>query len=128
MLKELIELFAEKFLFNRKSWVSNQSLPSNLDKAVSIGSVSNKFGEGGSNNLHYVAPADGWVFTFTNDASGVCDTSLNTSSGMHMGVIGNDWVRLCIPVSKGQQVGIYAQSKTGAPVPFGFCPSNGSSD
>lgn len=64
MLKELIELFAEKFLFNRKSWVSNQSLPSNLDKAVSIGSVSNKFGEGGSNNLHYVAPADGWERCF----------------------------------------------------------------
>lgn len=126
MLKSLIQLFAEKFLQSKKSWVSNQSLPSDRANTIVIGSIANKFGENGSGQITYIAPSDGWVFTYTDDASGVCDTSINVSSGLHMGVIANDWVRLSAPVSKGQTVGIYAQSKTGAAIQFGFCPANGS--
>lgn len=127
MLKQLISLFCEKFLLGKKSWVSNQSFPCNSDKVVLLGSISNKFGDIGTDSILYTAPSDGYIFTYTDDALGVCDTSINNySNGMHISVIADDWVRLCLPVSKGQNIGIYAQSKTGSPIPFAFCPSNSS--
>lgn len=50
MLKSLIQLFAEKFLQSKKSWVGNQSLPSSTKVAFTA-----------TNGLEYTAPADGWV-------------------------------------------------------------------
>lgn len=55
MLKQLIQLFAEKFLQSKKEWISNQGYPSkriNLDPNLS----------------EYVPPSDGW-FGFYKDAN-----------------------------------------------------------
>lgn len=48
MLKQLIQLFAEKFLVSKKGWVGHQAMPSRrvqLDATIT----------------RYVAPSDGWV-------------------------------------------------------------------
>lgn len=63
MLKQLISLFAEKFLFNKKEWVGSQGLFSNSNPGTTF-SVSS------GQELIYTPPADGWL-TFGGDQTSV---------------------------------------------------------
>lgn len=94
MLKSLIQLFAEKFLQSKKSWVGNQSLPSSTKVAFTA-----------TNGLEYTAPADGWVRIGSQSV---------TSATLYASVASlssGDGSALCyVPVRKGE-VAAHTQDK-----------------
>ncbi|WP_370852503.1 hypothetical protein [Parasutterella excrementihominis] len=110
MLKSLIQLFAEKFLQSKKSWVGNQSLPSSTKVAFTA-----------TNGLEYTAPADGWVRIGSQSV---------TSATLYASVASlssGDGSALCyVPVRKGEVVVCYISPYTGQTDGF-FIPAVGSS-
>ena len=72
MLKQLIQLFAEKFLQSKKKWVAQQRNVSSSDEvALSLPNDS---------DLHsYVPPADGLLVFGQSCSSGACYLEVNAS-------------------------------------------------
>ena len=115
MLKQLISLFAEKFLFNKKEWVGSQGLFSNSNPGTTF-SVSS------GQELIYTPPADGWL-TFGGD-----QTSVNVGIRGKMGVVcvnTKGFLRISAPVRKGDPVSLYCETTDSQPLEAKFVPSEG---
>lgn len=96
MLKQLIQLFAEKFLVSKKEWVSNQSFCGNnyVELPVSLGSFTS-----------YTAPTDGVLFVSGEKATGVDIIADDTRLRINISRATAQVVAGFIPLSKGQKVG-----------------------
>lgn len=117
MLKALIQLFAEKFLTSKKSWVGLQSFPGNVP-AIAI------TGEYDATWHKYTAPADGYI-NFTGSCSqclfyNALGTGINYASGEQGRLF-----RGFIPVQKGRVVFYYVENASN--VSFDFIPTFSSS-
>ena len=77
----------------------------------------------------YVAPTDGYFFVKENNAEDIANVSIYTPD-MYVSCVGKDWIRLFIPVRKGQEVSYYFNVRDGASsssTTFAFAKSVGAS-
>ena len=114
-LKSLVQLFAEKFLFNKKEWVGSQGLFSNSNPGTTF------FVNSGQAQI-YTPPCDGWL-TFGGD-----QTSINVGVRGKLEVIcvnKEGFLRISVPVRKGNAVSLYCSTTDSQPLEAKFVPSEG---
>ena len=115
MLKQLISLFAEKFLVSRKEWVGSQGLFSNSNP----GTI---FHVNSGQAQIYTPPDDGWI-TFGGN-----QTSINVGITGKLGVVcvnTEGFLRVSVPVRKGNAVSLYCETTDSQPLEAKFVPSEG---
>ena len=104
MLKQLISLFAEKFLFNKRKWISQRSVQ------ISPNSTSYSI-EQGSKWYRFIAPFDGWAVVEgeSGKSTGLDVFSEEQTKGCVRQCISGynqEFSSASIPVKKGQQVSV----------------------
>lgn len=120
MLKKLFQLFAKSFLKSKKGWISEQSFPKEgVNEKIIIGEAHMYW-------LHYTAPSNGWVFICMDDASKVKNGNIYTDDGLYSSAVGQDWIRVYVPIRKGQKANCYGETTDSSKVTFAFRPSVGS--
>lgn len=112
MLKALVQLFAEKFLQSKKSWVSEQSAPI-IHQGINIPCTST------TDFFSYIAPCNGWVFVtcgnfiksamLKNNRSGISVRLENGESDKNY----LQWPHLILPCVKGDSWQVVIYTKTG---------------
>lgn len=117
MLKDLIALFAEKFLENKKSWISSQAYPS-ASQSISIPWNNEEY-------QRYVAPSNGVLCVSTEGCSWVRMYS-DTNNGRNF-VQNNDGVykAFTLEANKGETINIQIKVSDVKTVQITFIPSNG---
>lgn len=121
MLKQLIQLFAEKFLVGKKTWVSNQS------QALISGGTDIAF-TSSTDNQDYTAPNDGVVCIHTQNASWVrLASTSNPIRGilLHSPNIEGVYKQFVLPVAKGETIHINVSTDKTA-ISVKFIPTIGS--
>lgn len=117
MLKQLIQLFAEKFLVSKKTWVSNQSYCGSryIELPITYGSFSS-----------YTAPVDGILYI--NGENGTAIDIINNGNLLRLNISRESpqVVAGFIPLSKGQAVGYALFGEATAQDRARFLPSIGS--
>ena len=100
MLKQLIQLFAEKFLQNKKEWVSNQS-QALISGGTEIAFISS------TDSQDYTAPCDGVVCLYTL-AEWARLSSITNLRGflLHSPNQTGVYKMLTLPVAKGETINI----------------------
>lgn len=101
MLKQLVQLFAEKFLVSKKTWVSNQS------QALVSGSTEIAF-ISSTDSQDYTAPCDGVICLDTLDATWAKLGSITNRRGclLHSPNQTGIYKMLTLPVAKGETINI----------------------
>ena len=101
MLKQLIQLFAEKFLVSKKAWVSNQS-QALVSGGTDIAFTSN------TDSQDYTAPCDGVICLNTLDATWAKLGSITNHRGflLHTPNQTGIYKMLTLPVAKGETINI----------------------
>lgn len=101
MLKQLIQLFAEKFLVCKKEWVSNQS-QALISGGTEIAFISS------TDSQDYTAPCDGVVCLDTLDATWAKLGSITNLRGclLHSPNQTGIYKMLTLPVAKGETINI----------------------
>ena len=116
MLKELISLFAEKFLQNKKDWISNQSYCGSnyVELPITYGAFAS-----------YTAPADGILFVNGEKATAI--DIINNSNLLRINISREtaQVVAGFLPLSKGQTVGYALYGETTPQDRVRFIPSIG---
>ena len=115
MLKQLIQLFAEKFLVGKKAWVGSQGLFSNPNPGTTF-FVSNV------QALLYTPPSDGWL-TFGGNRPSI-NVGITGKLGMCC-INSQGYLRITTPVRKGSTVSLYCETEDGQPLEAKFVPSEG---
>ena len=121
MLKQLIQLFAEKFLQGKKSWVSNQS-QALISGGTDISYTSN------TDNQSFTAPIDGVMCLNTTDAEWVrLSSESNPTRGilLHTPNIDGTFKQLTLPVAKGETISVNVSTDKTA-ISLKFIPTVGS--
>lgn len=91
MLKALIQLFAESFLTNKKSWVSNQPMPT-AENIVFYQPEREQW-------IHITAPSDGYLYVMAKNSTGV-DTSVGPIGSLSAPYV-NSFAKVFVPAKKG---------------------------
>lgn len=115
MLKQLIQLFAEKFLQSKKEWVGSQGLFSSSNQSTTF------FVNSGQAQL-YTPPCDGWL-TFGGN-----QTSINVGITGLLGTVcinSQGFLKVYTPVRKGNAVSLYCETTDSQPLEARFVPSEG---
>lgn len=117
-LKSLVQLFAEKFLVSKKTWVSNQS------QALVSGGTEIAFTP---NSQDYTAPCDGVICLDTVDATWAKLGSITNSRGflLHSPDQTGTYKTLTLPVAKGETINITVSTDKSS-VSIKFIPTIGS--
>lgn len=120
MLKQLIQLFAEKFLVSKKTWVSNQS------QALVSGGTAISF-TSNTDSQDYTAPCDGVICLDTVDATWAKLGSITNSRGflLHSPNQTGTYKTLTLPVAKGETINITVSTDKSS-VSIKFIPTIGS--
>ena len=120
MLKQLIQLFAEKFLVSKKSWVSNQS-QALVSGGTEIAFTSN------TDSQHYTAPCDGVIYLDTFGASWAKLGSITNNRGLllHSPNQTEVYKTLTLPVAKGETIDINVSTDK-TTIQIKFIPTIGS--
>lgn len=117
MLKSLVQLFAEKFLTNKKEWVSHQSYCSNMsiELPITYGSFSS-----------YTAPSDGILYINGENTTAI--DIINSSNLLRINISRQtpQVVAGFLPLSKGQNVGYALFGEATQQDRVRFLPSIGS--
>lgn len=116
-LKSLVQLFAEKFLTNKKEWVSHQSYCSNMSIELPI-----KYGSFSS----YTAPADGILFVNGENTTAIDIINNDNLLRINMHREQPQIVAGFLPLSKGQTVGYVLIGEASQHDRVRFLPSIGS--
>ena len=119
-LKALVQLFAEKFLVSKKTWVSNQSLAL-VSGGTEIAFISS------TDSQDYTAPCDGVICLDTVDATWAKLGSITNHRGslLHSPNQTGVYKTLTLPVAKGETINITV-SKDKSCVSIKFIPTIGS--
>lgn len=104
MLKALIQLFAESFLKNKKSWVSNQSMPTS-ENFVFYQPEREQW-------IRITAPADGYLYVMARNTIGI-DTSAGPIASLSA-AYENSLAKVFIPAKKGEAVDYLIHGGTSA--------------
>lgn len=121
MLKQLIQLFAEKFLVSKKTWVSNQS------QALISGGTDISY-TSSTDEQDYTAPSDGVVCL---DVTGAEWVKLRSKTNPLRGILQHTprqkdaYKQLVLPVAKGETIVINASVER-ATISIKFIPTIGS--
>lgn len=112
MLKQFIQLFAEKFLVSKKEWVGHQAFPHHrVSVDITVKS--------------YIAPSDGWISI--RAASTEFDSFVDAMGGIvarfSCYAVPSASTTATLPISKGQTFTI---NFTGGVSEIWFSPANGS--
>lgn len=101
MLKQLVQLFAEKFLVRKKEWVSNQS-QALISGGTEIAFISS------TDSQDYTAPCDGVICLDTLDATWTKLGSITNHRGylLHSPNQTGIYKMLTLPVAKGETINI----------------------
>ena len=115
MLKQLIQLFAEKFLQGKKEWVGSQGLFSNPNPGTT-------FFVNQAQAQVYTPPSDGWL-TFGGRRSSV---NVGIAGKLETCCINSQgYLRITAPVRKGSAVSLYCETDDHHPLEAKFVPSEG---
>ena len=120
-LKALVQLFAEKFLVSKKTWVSNQS-QALISGGTDISYTSN------TDNQSFTAPSDGVMCLNTTDAEWVrLSSESNPTRGilLHTPNIDGTFKQLTLPVAKGETISVNVSTDKTA-ISLKFIPTVGS--
>lgn len=120
MLKQLIQLFAEKFLVSKKSWVSNQS------QALVSGGTVIAF-TSSTDSQDYTAPCDGVIYLDTYGATWAKLGSITNSRAIlfHSPNQTGVYKTFTLPVAKGETININVSTDKSS-VSIKFIPTIGS--
>lgn len=120
MLKQLIQLFAEKFLQSKKTWVSNQS-QALVSGGTGIAYISDTFSQ------DYTAPCDGVICIDTLNATWAKLESTTNLRGclLHSSYQEGIYKMLTLPVAKGETITISISQDT-SKTRIKFIPTIGS--
>lgn len=120
MLKQLIQLFAEKFLVSKKTWVSNQS-QALVSGGTEIAFTSN------TDSQDYTAPCDGVICLDTFGASWAKLGSITNCRGLllHSPNQTGIYKMLTLPVAKGETININISTDKSSVI-IKFIPTIGS--
>ena len=120
MLKQLIQLFAEKFLTSKKEWVGHQS------QALISGGTTIAF-TSSTDNQGYTAPSDGVICLDVLNATWARLSSTSNSRGflLHSPNQNDVYKMLTLPVAKGETININISTDRGTTV-IKFIPTIGS--
>lgn len=119
-LKSLVQLFAEKFLVSKKTWVSNQS-QALVSGGTEIAFTSN------TDSQDYTAPCDGVICIDTNGASWAKLGSITSGRGIlfHSPNQAGIYKTFTLPVAKGETININISTDKSS-VSIKFIPTIGS--
>lgn len=120
MLKQLIQLFAEKFLVCKKEWVSNQA-QALISGGTEIAFISS------TDSQDYTAPCDGVVCLDTLDATWAKLGSITSGRGIlfHSPNQAGIYKTFTLPVAKGETININISTDKSS-VNIKFIPTIGS--
>lgn len=118
MLKQLIQLFAEKFLVSKKSWVSNQA------QASTTGEITITWT--GKGEQDYTATQDGVVCVYTHGSTWTKLFSVSKPDRAMLLHNGGDYKNIFLPAAKGEKIRINLSSTSTNENLIKFIPTIGS--